>query len=173
MSELMAAVLPGLSGMPNIHPVLVHFPIALLTAFVVMEVCAVIFGGNGLRTAATWMLYLGTIGAISAVAAGMYAAATVEHSGEVHGILTRHAALGITTAVLAVVLSAARLLRREGPGVRGRAAYLIAGLLMVGVMMLGADLGGLMVYTHGVGVKAAVHAVTDGAGSAHTHEHHH
>ncbi len=35
--ELFAGILPGMLDLPNIHPVFVHFPIALLCGFLLLE----------------------------------------------------------------------------------------------------------------------------------------
>lgn len=57
--------------MANIHPMLVHFPIAFLNGFFLMEVIGFISKREEFRAAARWMLYLGTLGALVAVAAGL------------------------------------------------------------------------------------------------------
>lgn len=175
MPEFISTLLPGLSGMPNIHPMVVHFPVALLSAFLLTEIAAIASGSERLRFAATWMLCLGATGAVAAVVAGMHAAATVEHGEEVHAIIERHAAFGMTVAALSVVLSVVRIYVLRRPGAYVRAAYVLASVVMVAVMMLGADRGGLMVYTHGVGVAGQGGAggmSGEAAGHAHDHEHH-
>jgi len=90
MTELISKVLPGIGEMVNIHPMLVHFPIALLNAFVIMELLAYLLKKEELRIAATWMLYLGTVGALGAVGAGFAAAGSVPHDSEIHAIMIRH-----------------------------------------------------------------------------------
>jgi hypothetical protein len=39
-SDIFSSLLPGLSALENIHPLLVHFPIALLTSFFLIEIIA-------------------------------------------------------------------------------------------------------------------------------------
>ncbi len=152
----MESILPGVSSMANIHPLFVHYPIAFLSVFFLVELIGTVFKREGLRRAASWFLFLGTLGAIAAVAAGLRAAATVEHAEEVHAILNAHARLGIAVLSLALVLSFWRVFGKRGLLLSGKArlVYLFAAFVMVVAMTFGADLGGLMVYRYGVGVKA-------------------
>lgn len=155
MNEFVSAFLPGLNTMANVHPLVVHFPIALLSSFLLAEVLALLLRADSLRSAASWMLYFGTGAALAAVLAGFQAASTVDHSEEVHALLERHETYGLTVLALAVVLSAARWLFRNWTSGIVRGMQIALGSVLVGVMTLGADLGGLMVYGHGVAVRTS------------------
>jgi uncharacterized membrane protein len=154
MTDLnLADWLPGVQAMANLHPLVVHFPIALLVSFWIAAVLALLFRSQSLHQAASWMLYLGTAAAAVAVAAGFQAAETVEHSEEVHAILERHETLGLTVLGLSVFLAAVRGLTGRWK-LRGVAILeIVFGLVLVGTLGAGADLGGLMVYGHAVGVR--------------------
>lgn len=154
MTGLIGKVLPGVAAMANIHPLLVHFPIAFLNGFLLMEFLGVLLKKEEFRTAATWMLYLGTLGAVAAVLAGLQASAAVSHAEEVHEIMLRHRSLGITVLALGVFLSAWRLIVRGRFSFMAQLVHLAVAFVTVGVMTFGADLGGLMVYKYGVGGKA-------------------
>jgi len=147
-------ILPGVSQMTNIHPLFVHFPIALFNSFFVMEFFGVILKREDLRTAATWMLYLGTLGAVGAVSAGLWAASTVSHTEEVHAIMVRHGIFGITVLTLGVLLSVWRFYVNNKFSIKLHVLHLILAFIMLITMTFGADLGGLMVYKYGVSVKA-------------------
>ncbi|MDF9392003.1 MULTISPECIES: DUF2231 domain-containing protein [Methylococcus] len=159
--------LPGLVALaPNIHPLLVHFPIAFLNAFFLLDLIAVAMGKRELRMVASWMLYLGTLGAASAAAAGLYAASFVPHGEAVHEILEWHERLGLTVTSLALGLSLWRLIARYRFSGMANVFHLFLAGIMVTAMFFGADLGGLMVYQHGVGVKNL-----QSEDAAHHHEH--
>ncbi|WP_333689059.1 DUF2231 domain-containing protein [Methylococcus capsulatus] len=159
--------LPGLSSLaPNIHPLLVHFPIAFLNAFFLLDLTAVASRKKELRLVASWMLYLGTLGAVSAAAAGLFAAGFVPHGEAVHEIMEWHMRLGVTVTSLALVLSLWRLIARYRFSGMANAFHLFLASLMATAMFFGADLGGLMVYEHGVGVKNL-----QSVEAAHHHEH--
>ncbi|HKJ87514.1 MAG TPA: DUF2231 domain-containing protein [Gammaproteobacteria bacterium] len=174
MVELLYQVFPGLASMPNIHPMVVHFPIAFLSSFLVLEVLFMLTGSERLGTGASTALYLGALGAAGAVAAGIRAGRTVEHGDEVHAIMSRHMYLGITVLVIALVLSVWRLTSRRRFNVKTRLAYIGVAVVMNVVMAFGADHGGLMVYKYGVGVEATRGAAgTGGHPDGHVHNHDH
>ena len=100
MTDLMTGIMPGMAAMKNVHPLFVHFPIALLNAFFLMELLGVLLKKEGMRNAASWMLYLGTLGAAAAVIAGLQAASTASHNEVVHARMERHEGFGITVLVL-------------------------------------------------------------------------
>ncbi len=140
--------------MANIHPLLVHFPIALLTGFVVTEILSLISGNKDLRIAGKWMLYFGTFGALGAAIAGLLGAEDVFHEGEVHGEMSKHRDYGLNVVALSVFLCTWRLIEgRDFVGL-SRIIQNALGLLIVSNLILGADIGGLMVYKYGVAVRA-------------------
>ncbi|MCP3676162.1 MAG: DUF2231 domain-containing protein [Deltaproteobacteria bacterium] len=179
--DLIGKILPGVAEMENLHPMVVHFPIALLNGFLLMEILGFIFRSEDLRTAARWMLYLGTIGAVAAVAFGLKAEGTLLHNRAIHDILVRHNSFGITVLILAITLSVWRILRESHFKTTERVAHMVVAAIMLAVMTIGVDMGGLMVYKHGAGVKAVPmddgHDHSPGEGHHHDNtgatEHHH
>ncbi|MBE9531313.1 MAG: DUF2231 domain-containing protein [Proteobacteria bacterium] len=153
MQELISNILPGLAGMPNLHPMVVHFPIALLSSFLLLEFLSIFLKSESLKTGATWMLYLGTLGTVVAVLAGFRAAGAVGHDEAVHAIMETHEHLGLTVLLISIVLSLWRILTAGRLKGTLRLIYLALAVIMVITMSFGADYGGLMVYTHGVGIK--------------------
>lgn len=173
MQGIISNILPGLAGMPNLHPMVVHFPIALLSSFLALEILSQILKIESLKTGASWMLYIGTLGALAAVLAGFRAASIVEHEEVTHAIMETHEHLALAVLLLAVILSVWRILCR-GKFKRTTLwlVYLALAFLMVGLMSFTADYGGLMVYTHGVGVKAAQKPVGVGQNNTPPKNHH-
>jgi len=155
----------------NWHPLIVHFPIAFLTGFFLLELIGVALRQPGLRHAASWMLYLGALGAIAAAAAGLIAEDTVPHGSAVHDIMEWHERLGLTIAGLSSALAVWRFLARERFSAMAEALHLFAGAIILTSIVFAADLGGLMVYQHGVGVKSLQQA--DDHHHHEGHEHHH
>ncbi|MBE9504091.1 MAG: DUF2231 domain-containing protein [Proteobacteria bacterium] len=154
MTELISGILPGIGEMMNIHPMLVHFPIALLNAFFLMELLGYLLKKSELRIAATWMLYLGTLGALATVVAGFRAASGAPHSHEIHQIMSSHTYYGISVLALSIVLSVWRFTNKGVYSKKGQIGSLCVALIMIIILTFGADLGGLMVYKYGVAVKA-------------------
>ncbi len=186
MMLALLSVLPGMGAMDNIHPLFVHYPIALFTAFFIAEFLGVVFKKEHFRCAASFTLYLGTIAALFTVLAGYYAAATVEHSEAVHAIMENHEGFGVTVLIIAVLLSLWRLFVRRRFSPKAQIVHLVMAFVLAVIVALGADLGGLMVYKYGVGGQAVriERASDNDAGPSHDedvmseesesgHHHHH
>lgn len=137
----------------NVHPMLVHFPIALLTAFLFMEIMGAIRKSADMQNAARWLLYLGAMGAVAAAGAGIVAEHLVPHGEEVHAIMERHEVFGLTVASLSVVLALWRFVSGNRLTGMAQGLHWFIGFVIAVSLFFGADLGGLMVYQHGVGVK--------------------
>ncbi len=156
----MDMVFPGLRAMENIHPVVVHFPIVLLPLALLFQVWALGRGNSGQRVA-LWFLWLA---ALAAATTGLLAEAGVEHSGAAHEVMEMHKTLMLTTTGLGALLSMLALVCRRRL-TRGVQLFLLGGLLVLsGVLTVGADRGGQLVFQYGVGVqKPAVEATPGGA----------
>ncbi|GAW85808.1 conserved hypothetical protein [Bathymodiolus platifrons methanotrophic gill symbiont] len=151
-AEIFTVFMPGISAMDNIHPLLVHFPIALFLLFFFADTVGGLFSKPAWRQFATPLLYLGTITAILTVTAGFQAAYSAPHNDVTHAIMLRHQTFGITVTVLALLLSIRRLFAADSFLYTKTYGYFaISGILAL-CLTLGADLGGLMVYQHGVAV---------------------
>jgi uncharacterized membrane protein len=152
--EMFSAILPGIAGLENIHPLFVHFPIAFFTAFFLFDLFGTVAKKEKLRYVASCLLYLGTIAAAFTVVAGLFAADSVEHGEDVHDIMERHEHIGIAVLSLSLFLSAWRLKQWGLHSKSGNTLFLFLAAFLCVLLSLGADLGGLMVYQHGVSVKS-------------------
>lgn len=169
-TEVFATIFPGIASMANIHPMIVHFPIALLIAFFIVDLFGTLFRKDNWRGVASGFLYLGTVGAGAAVAAGLSAESTVDHGENVHLILEQHEFIGISILCLSTLLSVWRLL--SGGIIKGvsNVIYTFMAAVLTILIVLGADLGGLMVYKYGVAVEAVKVTSLDYF-QEHTHSH--
>ncbi|MBV8780227.1 MAG: hypothetical protein JO353_02410 [Phycisphaerae bacterium] len=67
---------------PNLHPIVVHFPIALLITGILIEVFSFLgWRQHSFRQAGRWMILLGTLLTVVAVTSGIYALAGVSRIG--------------------------------------------------------------------------------------------
>lgn len=150
----------------NVHPLLVHFPIAFLGGFVLIELFGLVFGKPRIRQWASGLLYLGAGSAVITAVFGLLAAESVPHGEVVHDIMAWHQRAGLTVATLSVAMA----LWRGLAGLPSSAMSLALSLLLTGilatVLFLGADLGGMMVYKHGVAVQSLQQ------NDSHQHQHH-
>lgn len=153
--------------MLNVHPLVVHFPIALLMAAAVVLGLGVWQWSERLIRCARVNLWLGTLGAAVAVRTGLWAEEAAQHSFEIHQVMERHEALGLWVLGLSATLS---LLSVVAPVIRSRRWQwaLLAGLVATAVVLgIGARYGGRLVYEYGVGTSLVA---PDGA-VAPPHEH--
>jgi uncharacterized membrane protein len=141
---------------PNIHPLLVHFPIALLCAAVAVDVVGCAFRRNKpLRQLATLLYVLGTGAAVAAYLTGRAAAQTVWLPGMAQAVLKQHWDWALRTVWFFAGVTVVRLVllrpsRRE-PSPAIVAALALAGLVGIGLLVETGDRGGRLVYQHGVG----------------------
>jgi uncharacterized membrane protein len=168
--DIFSSFVPGIAAMENSHPLLVHFPIAFLTSFVLIDLTASLAKKPHWREFAANLLYFGTLMALFTVIAGFVAANSVAHGDNVHAIMERHEGFGVAVLCLATLLSGWRL--KSGSQITGEAniLYLLLSAVLGLCLVLGADLGGLMVYQYGVAVKAVPQSVS-GAHIGHQHAH--
>ena len=147
---------------PNWHPVLVHFTVALLSLAAVLHWLALLPLPAGMRAewkvVARWLLWLGALFAIATVVTGWLAYNSVAHDDASHAAMTIHRNWALTSLALFVVLALwslwGRLQNRErSSGVAGMAFSLA---LAAGAILLSTTAwhGAELVYRHGLGVMS-------------------
>lgn len=141
----------GASELLNVHPLFVHFPIALLLASLVFYFLGLMLRKEELFAAGKGTLFLGTVSAGLAVWTGLQAAKTVSHDDEAHGIMMIHQYLGFGVLGLSVFLSLWLILAKAHFPSK-KILFLIAFILLGLVVIQQADFGGRMVFMKGVGV---------------------
>ena len=137
--------------MESLHPLIVHFPIALLLTALLVDGLALILKRPTLHRVALWNLSLGTLGAGVAVLTGLQAEDVAKHSFEIWQIMQLHKRLGLTTLILGVMVTSWRWWKRDQLSRRARLLTMVGMLAMVSTISVGAYLGGRMVYEFGVG----------------------
>ena len=155
--------MPDLSSwtsLPNLHPALVHFPLALLPTAILFDVLGLCMRRQEWLERSAAALYGGAaLGALLAQWAGQRAAdslvwipAMIEPRIAEHSDWAHYATWSMG-ALAALRLSAA-LWDRESARVALRALLLVAALATLGLLGYAADLGGALVYRHAVAVEA-------------------
>lgn len=161
---------------PNWHPILVHFTIALLTIATLLFIASVFVRRNrplhGIATTADWNLWLGAGLTVLTVAAGLQAAGSVTHDDAAHLAMQNHKFWALGTASLFLVLALWNAWRVR----RGQAVGMVFILVMV-IALGGLTATGLrganLVYRHGLGVMALPQVADGGhdheSGAEHSH----
>ena len=151
---MLAWILPGVGHLQNIHPLVVHYPVALLTGAVALYWIAWVTRRDSVALVALWMLVLGTASAAVAIGTGLYAAPGVMLALSVkHRLLVYHEWLMLGVGGLSAGLTLWALAARPMP-TRLRVLFLSLTLVLAGLVARGADYGGRMVYDYNAGGNA-------------------
>lgn len=134
----------------EIHPSLVHYPLALFPAAVLADLLGRVTGSRTLMSIGATLMPVAAASAVVTGATGLVAQEAVKAEGRAHDLLSTHRNLNLGLIGASLVMSVLRAQRRR-PGT----GYLLAGLGAMAAMSYTAYLGGKMVYEHGVGVRAA------------------
>jgi len=158
---------------PNLHPVFVHFTVALLSVSTGLFIALQLFGARlpeslrqQLRSVARWNLWLGAAITLITVAAGFYAYNTVAHDAPSHAAMTDHRNWALATAPLFIGIALWSMVcvwKKKMLGGRFVIALLVAQALLLST----AWRGGEVVYRYGLGVMSLPQS--EGVGHAHAH----
>jgi len=147
-------LLPGIQHLQNIHPLVVHFPIALLSGSALFYILALLTKRETMATTAFSLLMVGALGAAAAVGTGIYAEPGVILAPSVRGhLLEKHEDLMILTLCVSAGLALWAIIARPFPR-KGRALFVLLLFALLVVMSVGADYGARMVYDYNAGGNA-------------------
>ncbi|WP_455244309.1 DUF2231 domain-containing protein [Petrachloros mirabilis] len=138
--------------MHPIHPMLVHFPIALLSAAVLLDFIALRWRPDETRIASLYSLVLGLAGAAVSVVSGALAEESAEHSGVPEFVLEVHEKLGFAVFWIFAALLGLRLAEWLDVMKTRPVASLSVGIVGVLVLFVASYYGGSLVYDYGAGV---------------------
>jgi uncharacterized membrane protein len=138
----------------HIHPMLVHFPIALLIAGFFSDVLGLFVKKEFFTRAGFYLLILGTLGAIAAVITGHMAGDGIE-AGSLKQAVEVHEDAGTLTLWLALITSAFRIVLVWLEKYKGalKAVALVLFLATVLSVARTGYYGGELVYKHAAGVE--------------------
>ena len=134
----------------EVHPALVHFPLALLPLSIGADLLGRATGNESLLDLGRRTMPLAAASGLVAGVAGLMAQTEVKAEGGAMDLLKTHRTLNLGLVAIASAMAVKRS-ANEKPS----AAYLGLGLVGVAAMMYTAYLGGEMVYRDGVGIEAA------------------
>jgi len=149
----------------HIHPMLVHFPLALAPVALAAQLLALykgqgLFDRSCLSSSALVLIVLAAVGAIVAALFGDIALDQAIASGVPAASLETHEELGQLSAILISVLAAVEvwLYRKAGSGNVLNRGLWIAGLVVLILLLTTAWFGGQLVYESGVNVTPSAAA---------------
>ncbi len=137
--------------MPNLHPLLIHFPIALFTVSFCFDVLGVVLQKKEFNKFAWWVMLLGTLGMTLSIASGILAATDLNHQEPLREHIELHQESAFVVAVVYTSLLLWRIANRANLPER-RWLFLLLSLVGLVAVWLTALYGGKLVYEFGVGV---------------------
>ena len=155
---------------PNWHPVVVHFTIALLSVSIGFYIMAIILKNNRLYEQwlmfANWSLWLGAGFAILTAIAGWFAYNGVAHDTPSHEAMTTHRNWALATLAVFLILAIWSFTNHR-KGIKPAILFLIVGIAGSGLLATTGWLGAEAVYRYGLGVMSLPKA--EGEGHSHSH----
>ena len=145
------------SWAPNLHPLVVHFPIAWLTAALIADLISLVLPRAAwAKTMASVLYPTGAASAWVTYLSGRQAAATVLTPGMAHALVLDHWNWALATTICFTSVAAVRLLflvRRKNMPFWIRAA--LTGTALAGMLLLfqTGERGARLVFEYGVGVS--------------------
>lgn len=156
-------MIPQIPSWDSLHPLVVHFPIALVLVAPLFVLASVIFrsASRTLASCALLLMALGTVGAFIAVATGEAGAELADRSPEVNTTIEKHEELAETTRTMLVVVTSVYALIVFAPFVSKRVldgvpsvalngAFLVLYLVAATFLVNTAHQGGRLVHVYGV-----------------------
>lgn len=144
----------------GLHPQVIHFPIALLSVYILFEIIAAIFPKSNLSKTALIILGLAVISALAAVLTGNQAeevAELWEEQGAIipFGAISEHESYATYTLWYFAILLFGRIFLVIRKLHTGKIRYALAVLALLGGFLIyeTGEEGGKLVFKHGVGTE--------------------
>ena len=142
----------GLGQVFNVHPVFVHFPIALFPTALLFYLIGIIRKRTDILLAGQICLGLSLAGTAISVLTGYLAQESFPHGETIHRMMGTHQMLGFAILTQAVVLMIWSFLKREGKPKASPLFLVLFGMTTLAILQ-NADLGSRMVFVEGAAVK--------------------
>jgi uncharacterized membrane protein len=145
-----------MSPLPSWHPLVVHFPIALVLSATALLLAARLLRSESLAasvaTVGTWNLCLGAAAALFALGTGLGAVLDLDVSAAARQAISAHLKWAMSTTFLLVLLG---VWRGAGSASRSRPSWLFLVVLIAAsaALILTGYRGGKNVFEYGVGVR--------------------
>ncbi len=155
--------MPFIDSLPNLHPAVSHFPIALVVVAILFDLVSLVTDRQWLDRAAAALYGLGAVGAVGAYITGQRASEQIDIPPESMSAVSDHADIALVFLAVVVPLAAIRVVLayrdRDTDSLSlkpVRAVAVVVALVAGGLVLHTANLGGALVFEHGLAVEQRV-----------------
>ncbi len=127
----------------DLHPMVIHFPIALLTISVLSDGAGIMIKNTSLLNAGAWNLNFGLLFAIAGIITGTIADGNFGHMDNPFPIFSTHGSVQILSILGFAGLWVWRKKIEPKIFISGK-PYFVVGLVLVGLLHYGSHLGALL-----------------------------
>jgi uncharacterized membrane protein len=152
----------NLPWMDTVHPIVVHFVIAMAVIAVLFDLIGSLARRPGLFEVSFWNLLVATVAIFVAIIFGQVEAGLAEPYGASREILNLHSTIGWSLAGVLAVLTAWRYVIRSKDPTRLPLAFLGAGGLLVALVAVQVTLGNQLIWIYGLHTVPVVEAIRAG-----------
>tara|TARA_Y100000741_G_scaffold323302_1_gene273480 strand:- start:17908 stop:18312 length:405 start_codon:yes stop_codon:yes gene_type:complete len=122
------------------HPLVIHFPIALISTSVAFDYLFYFTNRKDISGASWWTMFVGLISSLAAIASGIIDDSLIGHLGSVSPIWHNHGAMQIITIIGFALLFYIKTSKEELYK-KYIIHYLVSGAILVAILFYGAHLG--------------------------------
>lgn len=152
----------NLPWMDTIHPIVVHFVIAMAAISVVFDLAGVLLRKPNLFEVSFWNLLVATVAIFVAIIFGQVEAGLAQPYGGASEVLNLHSTLGWSLAGVLAVLSGWRYVARGRDPRRLPLPFLAAGGVLLVLVVIQVGLGNQLIWTYGLHTVPVVKATRAG-----------
>ncbi len=146
----------------TLHPIVVHFVIAMALFAFVCDVIGKVTKNPRYFEVSWWNMCFSTVSIFIAVIFGQVEAGLAEPYGRAESVLNLHTILGWSLSGLIAAITGWRYILRNNDPKSLPTAYLGAGVLLTGLVLFQTYLGDKLVWIYGLHTLEVVEAIRDG-----------
>lgn len=137
-----------------VHPMLVHFPIALFTMFVLLEIIWMLFQKEWIKNSSVLAIFLGLLFSVPTILSGEASAENFEKLQQFESLIETHETFAKITAFTFLIAFIVKILLIRTNKLNTKTNWIVLVISLIGLYLLiqtGLK-GGELVYKHGIGV---------------------
>ena len=146
----------------TIHPIVVHFVIAMVLFAVICDVIGYFNGNERLHEVSWWNMFIATVSIFVAIIFGQFEAGLAQPYEQAQSVLSLHTLIGWSlSGILAAITAWRYVIRRRKPQ-KLPFSYLGMGLVLTVIVFVQVYLGDKLVWVYGLHTVPVVEAIKEG-----------